>query len=466
MNKTPSNPLPKVKIKLDNRRIVNALLDSGAETSIITSTEAMAIWGSSLIPRLQPWTKNMLTVDDRRVEVMGSIGITVQIGKLDVQHTFVIMKSRSREVLLGYDFMKKHRLSIIESEYVSGPTKEDTIPLQENYQTKIYKIAAAEQVTLHPQQKLTPVKVKIENGANALNGVKIVMTTEDIEMGLGEDELICIPTLDIVINNEARILMHNSDYPCPIKIEKGEIIGTAWKYNEGNNNYAKVRKILEHLDKETKYYDGITLDDEIEPETIGLEDTTVLEVEDAIEEANIVDKTFASRIKEILLKHREAISTHPYDIGRYNPGKIKIKMDNLDPVYIKYRPTPPQLKDKARKILEQLERANIITPSYAPWAAQIRWVVKAAPDDHSRIPGQKAEQKEADKDLRMAIDYSHMKNKVARVQFPLIPVTKLIFSLRESRFISSIDLRKAFWQVEICDESKMIWAFEGQWRVS
>ena len=24
-----------------------------------------------------------------------------------------------------------------------------------------------------------------------------------------------------------------------------------------------------------------------------------------------------------------------------------------------------------------------------------------------------------------------------------------------------LDLRKAFWQIEICDQSKLIWAFEG-----
>ena len=120
------------------------------------------------------------------------------------------------------------------------------------------------------------------------------------------------------------------------------------------------------------------------------------------------------------------------------------------------------MRNKALSILEQLVKADIITPGYAPFTAQIRWVVKAQPDDHSRIPGQKAINNDKGNDLRMAIDFSHMKSKVAKQQFPLVPVRKILQLLRGSRVISSLDLRKAFWQVEICDESKMIWAFEGE----
>ena len=133
----------------------------------------------------------------------------------------------------------------------------------------------------------------------------------------------------------------------------------------------------------------------------------------------------------------------------------------MTPIHCPYRPPPPQYRAQAQKILEQLERENIITRQYAPFAAQIRWVVKSAPDDHSRIPGQKLQtNKEAE--LRMAIDYSHMQGRVTKQQFPLTPVKKILALLRNSKVISSIDLRKAFYQIEVCDESKLVWAFEGR----
>ena len=129
-----------------------------------------------------------------------------------------------------------------------------------------------------------------------------------------------------------------------------------------------------------------------------------MEVEEAIEEANVVNKQYEKQIKEILTKHKEAISVHTYDIGRYKLEKIKIKMDDITPIHSPYRPPPPQLRNKAQAILNQLERYGIITKGYSPFAAQIRWVPKAQPDDHSRIPGQKAQDQE-DPEPRMAIDY-------------------------------------------------------------
>lgn len=460
--KDAKQKLPKVMVRIQDKISYNAMIDTGAEKSIITLPEAIRIWGKSLQYKIKPWHNNMLAADNRGLEVMGAISTRLQMGRIVTYVNLIIIKSQSEEILLGYDFLTTHKLSIIEDKYVAHIElgRDNTKPEQEE-KYHIFKVSSMEEVILQPHQSLTPVKVRIHVGRTRLNGRKVVISTEDSEGGLEPHELACIPTIDTVVQNSANILMHNKDYPCERHILEGDIIGAAWQYDKHNEKSYKVRRILEHLDKETKFYDNLTLDEEVEPETIGLEDLTKIDIKEAIEEANIVNKTYMSRIKEILHKHKEAISTHAYDLGKYNVGPIKIKMNDLDPVHVPYRAPQPQLRNKAREILNQLVRADIITPGYAPWTAQIRWVVKPQADDHSRIPGQKINQKDKDPDLRMAIDYSHMRDKVAKQQYPIVPVKKILPLLRDKSYVTSIDLRKAFWQIEICDESKMIWAFEG-----
>ena len=286
------------------------------------------------------------------------------------------------------------------------------------------------------------------------------MTTETIPNDFEPNQVM---TTDRVERNMANLFIHNKTGPIEVIIEEGEELGTAWILDEEQQNKGReyVRRILEHLDSKVEFWDNETLDNHINPEYIKLENGQTQKVEEAIEEANIVDKQYESRIKNILNKHKEAISTHAYDLGKYKGEKIKIKMNDMTPISCPYRPPPPQYREQALKILEQLEKENIITRQYAPFAAQIRWVVKAAPDDHGRIPGQKL-QTNKDPELRMAIDYSHMCGRVTKQQFPLTPVKKILALLRNSKVISSLDLRKAFYQIEICDESKLVWAFEGR----
>ena len=417
LERSKKQKLPNVPIEIDGKISQSAIIDSGATMCVITSAEAYRIWGNSMNRKLKHTRFNMLGVDDKKLDVLGSIRTSVKMGKLSTVFDFVIINSPSKEILIGLDFLIKHHLTLISDKYIAkiildkksqqlNERRKEIIPKYK----KSYLAMAEEDSVIEPFQGLTSIKLKLDTDEN-LNGKLVVLTTEYEQTELEVHELIGLWTIDTVINNTANILMHNKDYPAPIRINKGESIAKAWVMEEEDYIDEKVRRILEHIDKETKFYDDETLNKQIQVETIGLESIVNMDVEEAIEEANIVNKKYMNQIKEILNIHKKAISVHDYDLGKYNLEKIKIKMDDLTPIHSPYRPAPPQLRNKAIAVLDQLEKYGIITRGYSPFAAQIRWVPKAQLDDHSRIPGQKAQNQE-DPEPRMAIDYSHMRDKV------------------------------------------------------
>merc|ERR1712082_122862 len=143
--------------------------------------------------------------------------------------------------------------------------------------------------------------------------------------------------------------------------------------------------------------------------------------------------------------------------------KVKILMDTYLPCWDKYRSPNPQFRRQAEEILKQLVKYDVIAEGYSPFAAQIRWVVKAAPDaaeKEGKIPGQKKfDSKEIE--LRMAVDYITVNKQTSKVQYPIQPIKRILSRLRGTHVVSSIDIRKAFWNIELDEVSQKIFAFEG-----
>ena len=78
----------------------------------------------------------------------------------------------------------------------------------------------------------------------------------------------------------------------------------------------------------------------------------------------------------------------------------------------------------------------------------------------AKIPGQKR-QESLGTELRMAVDYITVNKQTSKVQYPIQPIKRILSRLRGTHVVSSIDIRKAFWNIELDDVSRKIFAFEG-----
>ena len=153
------------------------------------------------------------------------------------------------------------------------------------------------------------------------------------------------------------------------------------------------------------------------------------------------DLTEDQKVKLIdLMKQFPQVFTE--DPGRTHLTKHSIELQpgtkpsNTQP----YR-LPPAKKAIVDQQIEEMLQAKQITPSRSPWAAPI---VLSPKKDGS---------------LRFCIDYRKLNASTIRTAYPMPRVDDTLDSLREARYISTLDLRSGYWQVEIDSESRDKTAF-------
>ena len=119
LKRTQSHKLPNLTINMGGKTTDNAMIDSGASKSVITKAEAYNLWGSRLKSMLKPWKDNMLGANNERIKVIGLIKVRIKVGQIDTYWELVVIDSRSREILLGRDFMRENRLTLIEDKFIA-----------------------------------------------------------------------------------------------------------------------------------------------------------------------------------------------------------------------------------------------------------------------------------------------------------------------------------------------------------
>ncbi|CAC5397392.1 unnamed protein product [Mytilus coruscus] len=142
------------------------------------------------------------------------------------------------------------------------------------------------------------------------------------------------------------------------------------------------------------------------------------------------------RTKELLAQHTSVFSDN---IGCVNGSKGNLIMkDNVKPVFMKARPIPYALRPKVEQELDRLEEEGIIikVPT-SEWATPIVPVVKKSGG------------------VRICGDFKVTTNQQLQVdQYPLPRIDDIFASLSGGEKFSKIDLRRAYLQLQMNEESK------------
>ena len=112
---------------------VDMLVDSGSSISLIQEGVATAF--SRQIERT-PKRLDLISAEGKQIPVLGCITLPLCLGKLQVNHNFVVVHSLIAPVILGVDFLQKYKLVL---DFTSNPvsitpkTANEWVALHEAY---------------------------------------------------------------------------------------------------------------------------------------------------------------------------------------------------------------------------------------------------------------------------------------------------------------------------------------------
>lgn len=136
----------------------------------------------------------------------------------------------------------------------------------------------------------------------------------------------------------------------------------------------------------------------------------------------------------------EVFSDMPEILGCTTMVKHDIKT-KAAPIRQRYYPISPALQVHVNKELDEMLRQGIVEPSSSPWSSPIVMV------------------KKKDGSYRFCVDFRKLNKVTERDSYPLPNITHTLDKLRDARYLTSLDIKSAYWQVPLTEEAKPLTAF-------
>lgn len=127
-------------------------------------------------------------------------------------------------------------------------------------------------------------------------------------------------------------------------------------------------------------------------------------------------------------------------LGCANSVEHKIQTD-CEPIKQRYYPVSPAVQKHVDRELDSMLSQGIVERSDSPWSSPILLVPKK------------------DGSYRFCVDYRKLNKVTKRDAYPLPSVSQTLDKLRDARFLTSLDIKSAYWQIPVAESSKQLTAF-------
>lgn len=111
------------------------------------------------------------------------------------------------------------------------------------------------------------------------------------------------------------------------------------------------------------------------------------------------------------------------------------------PIKQRYYPLSPALQKEVNAELDDMLRNDIIEPSKSPWSSPIVMV------------------KKSDGKWRFCVNYKRLNAVSTPDAYPIPYVSGILDKLRDARYLSTLDIKSAYWQIPVAKESRPLTAF-------
>lgn len=154
-----------------------------------------------------------------------------------------------------------------------------------------------------------------------------------------------------------------------------------------------------------------------------------------------------NELEYLCSKYIDVFALESDKISVNNFYKQKLRLKDLEPVYIKNYRLPHTQKDEIYRQVDKLIQDDIVEPSASAYNSPILLVPKKS------LPGSQ------EKRWRLVVDYRQINKKLIADKFPLPRIDDILDQLGRAKFFSCLDLMSGFHQVELEEESRDITSF-------
>ena len=145
--------------------------------------------------------------------------------------------------------------------------------------------------------------------------------------------------------------------------------------------------------------------------------------------------------KDLIERKEVAFALHDLDLGRTAKATLRIPMHDPSTFKLPYHRIPPAMYDEVRKHLQEMLALDAIRVSQSPYASPVVLI---------RKPNGK---------IRFCIDFRKLNSRTKRDAYSLPRIDEMYDCLHGARWFSSLDIKSAYWQVEVAEEDKEKTAF-------
>lgn len=163
----------------------------------------------------------------------------------------------------------------------------------------------------------------------------------------------------------------------------------------------------------------------------------VLNSVEHMREQRVLKPLETSRLQAVLERNKSLMGS---SLGCTNKVEHVI-VTNSPPIKQRYYRVNPIVQQQIDAELDEMLKQGIVEPSNSPWSSPILLV------------------KKKDGKYRFCVDYRKLNAVTVRDSYPLPLVADTLDKLRDAKYLSSLDVRSAYWQVPMAQESKQYTAF-------
>ncbi|UYV82907.1 hypothetical protein LAZ67_22001343, partial [Cordylochernes scorpioides] len=317
------DPKYKLKINVDKIGTFEALVDTGADLSVVDLRTALDTGHG-----ISKLAKICAGPDGKKLDMVGSIFLNIKIDDETLSHNFVILKTHLRTLILGRDFLKKMNAKI---DCKQETIKYDLTNNHDEIKFEMLKIKSAkDSIVPECSMKLIKALVETEDGEYIIEESSKMFQTNGLRLAKG---------LINVINRETHIWITNP-YPRPLKIMKNQTL--AFGSSPAKINVSREREVEKNEEPRFQINENLSPKEQKE-------------------------------LKQVLERYGDLFSSR---LGRTNLAKHRIDTEDAKPIKHKPYRVSAKERDIIKEQIDEMLTEGIIGPSSSPWSFPVILVKK------------------------------------------------------------------------------------------